>query len=303
MIFVQIAAYRDPDLAATVADCIAKAIHPERLSFGVCLQRLPGENEDFLAALPPNTSILDVAAPDSPGLGWARQQTQGMYAGERFTLQIDSHHRFAYGWDAKLICEMQLTKSAKPIITAYAGMLDGEFNPHPFKMVADKFTESGTILFRPHYIEDWQRLERPLPARFVSGHYFFTLGSHCLEYKYDPGIYFAGDEISLAVRSYTLGYDLFHPHRTYLWHEYTRQNRTKHWDDHVPENGLKAWHVRDTESKVRLRQLLGEEDSSIDLGEFGLGSVRSMADYERYAGIDFATRTLNESCLKGTEPQ
>ena len=50
-IFVQIASYRDPELVPTIKDCIAKAKHPERLTFGVCWQNSPDEAdvEDFLS--------------------------------------------------------------------------------------------------------------------------------------------------------------------------------------------------------------------------------------------------------------
>ena len=44
-IFVQIASYRDPELVPTIRDCIAKAKHPERLTFGINWQR--DENESL----------------------------------------------------------------------------------------------------------------------------------------------------------------------------------------------------------------------------------------------------------------
>ena len=37
-IFVQIAAYRDPDLPATLHNLIQRTTQPERLRFGICLQ-------------------------------------------------------------------------------------------------------------------------------------------------------------------------------------------------------------------------------------------------------------------------
>jgi len=37
-IFIQIAAYRDPDLPATLHHLIERAAQPERLRFGICLQ-------------------------------------------------------------------------------------------------------------------------------------------------------------------------------------------------------------------------------------------------------------------------
>lgn len=38
MIFVQIAAYRDPELLPTIQDCLAKADFPDNLRFGICWQ-------------------------------------------------------------------------------------------------------------------------------------------------------------------------------------------------------------------------------------------------------------------------
>jgi hypothetical protein len=211
----------------------------------------------------------------------------------------------------ELIEMMKMTESEKPIITSYAGMYNPSdnklLNIEPYKMVASNFTPGGTILFKPHTIPDWTNLKSPIPARFVSGHFFFTLGIHCEEYKYDPNIYFAGDEISLSIRSYTLGYDIYHPHKTVVWHEYTREGRTKHWTDFDNENVKKGvvnkpWWKMDNDSKRRLRHMLQEEDNGIDLGIYGLGDVRTHHDYELYAGIDFKNRKLHPNTLKGINP-
>jgi len=309
-IFVQIASYRDPELLPTIRDCISKSKHPENLTFGICWQRDENESmEEFTND--PRFKILDYHWSKSKGLCWARSEIQKLWNGEEYTLQLDSHHRFLQDWDTELIEMMKMTGSEKPIITSYAGMYrpsDNQLlNVEPYKMVASNFTPGGTILFRPHTIENWQTLDKPIPARFVSGHFFFTIGKHCEEYKYDPNIYFAGDEISLSIRSFTLGYDLFHPHKTVVWHEYTREGRTKHWTDFNTENlstGVveKPWWEMDNDSKRRLRHMLQEEDNNIDLGEYGLGNVRTHHDYELYAGINFKERMLHPSTIKGINP-
>lgn len=309
-IFVQIASYRDPELLPTIRDCINKAKYPENLTFGICWQRdeteTMGEFEND-----PRFRILDYHWSKSKGLCWARSEIQKLWEGEDYTLQLDSHHRFLQDWDVELIEMMKLTGSEKPILTSYAGMYRPStnelLNVEPYKMVASNFTPGGTILFRPHTIENWQTLEKPIPARFVSGHFFFTIGKHCEEYKYDPNIYFAGDEISLSIRSYTLGYDLFHPHKTVVWHEYTREGRTKHWTDFNTENlttGVveKPWWEMDNDSKRRLRHMLQEEDNNIDLDIYGLGNVRTHRDYELYAGINFKERMLHPNTIKGINP-
>lgn len=309
-IFVQIASYRDPELLPTIRDCIDKAAHPENLTFGICWQRDETESmEEF--ADDPRFRILDYHWSKSKGLCWARSTIQELYKGEKYTMQLDSHHRFLQNWDLELIEMMKMTGSKKPIITAYAGMYRPSdntlLNVEPYKMVASNFTPGGTILFRPHGIDGWQNLTKPFPARFVSGHFFFTIGKHCKEYKYDPNIYFAGDEISLAIRSFTLGYDLYHPHKTIVWHEYTREGRTKHWTDFDQENAKsgvveRPWWEMDNDSKRRLRHMLQEEDNNIDLGPYGLGTVRTHHDYELYAGINFRLRKLHPDTIKGINP-
>ena len=309
-IFVQIASYRDPELLPTIRDCINNAKHPENLTFGICWQHDETESiEEF--ANDPRFKILDYHWSLSKGLCWARSEIQKLWDDEEYTMQLDSHHRFLQDWDVELIEMMKQTGSEKPIITSYAGMYRPStnelLNTEPYKMVASNFTPGGTILFRPHSISSWETLDKPIPARFVSGHFFFTIGKHCEEYKYDPNLYFAGDEISLSIRSFTLGYDLFHPHKTVVWHEYTREGRTKHWTDFNDENKNKGvvekqWWEMDNESKRRLRHMLQEEDNNIDLEIYGLGSVRTHRDYEIYAGINFKERRLHEDAIRGIDP-
>ena len=311
-IFIQIASYRDKELRPTIKDSLEKATYPERLTFGICWQHHKKDDWDNLDEYKndPRFTIDDVDYTISKGLGWARARTQKLWKGEEYTLQIDSHHRFAKGWDEDLIFMMKQTGSPKPIIGSYAApYTPGEplVDPGPYKIVGTTFSSYGTIIFYPHHIDEHRELTAPIPARFVSGHFFFTIGLHCKEYLYDPEIYFAGDEISLSIRSYTLGYDLFHPHKVVLWHEYIRQKSIKHWDDfdfQKKTNGeaTDAWHDLDEVSKRRLRQMLREEDNHIDLGKYTLGTVRTHSDYERYAGISFRHRKLHPNTLAGINP-
>lgn len=298
-IFVQVASYRDPELLPTIRDCIENARWPNDLRFGIAEQDETTQLSEFFDDK--RFRIDFIPYREAKGLCSARARIQKLYEGESFTLQIDSHHRFAPNWDEQLLKMIEQTGSAKPILGSYAGIYDPATNEkisttEPFKMVADKFTEGGTILFMPHVIQGWEDLTKPVRSRFVSGHFFFTLGKHCGEYTYDPNLFFAGDEISLSARSYTLGWDLYHPHRLVLWHEYTRAGRTKIWDDDP------AWHEKDAISKRRLRKLLREEENDSDLTGFDLGTVRTHAEYEAYAGIDFENRTLSKCALRGEDP-
>ncbi len=298
MIFVTIAAYRDPELEPTIADCLAKAMHPEQLHFGICNQH--GDERGLEQYRnDPRFRIDDVPAVESKGCCWSRARSQALYRGEHFVLQLDSHHRFEPNWDHTL-CEMfHQTGAAKPIITAYAGSYDAETGLHPcvpWKMVTKPFAKDGVLLQVPARIPDYEKLTAPIPARFLSGHFMFTLGKWCEEVPYDPSLFFHGEEPSLAARSFTHGYDLFHPHRLVIHHQYHRKGRPKIWDDH------KDWQTLDRHSKARFRQLMGMEPVTQDLTGFGFGTVRTLADYERFAGIDFKGRRLRAGCLDGTNP-
>jgi len=311
-IFVQIASYRDPELLPTIRDCLKKAKYPELLSFGICWQHALEDKWDTLEefAANPQFTIMDVPWNESKGVCWARHNVQNMWKDEKYTLQLDSHHRFVKYWDEQLIAMMVQTGAEKPIITSYAAPYtpsETTLTPHPPYNMVGKF-EGDIILFTPDGIKNYETLKQPIPARFVSGHYYFTYGVHCQECNYDPELYFTGEEISLSIRSFTLGYDLFHPHRTVIWHEYTRAGRTKHWDDFNSSNkttGVVAqtWDTIDSKSKNRVRVLLKQmTDPTIDLGKYTLGTVRSLEDYELYAGINFKLNLLHPDAVAGKAP-
>ena len=147
----------------------------------------------------------------------------------------------------------------------------------------DILIPEGAVFFLPDAIKDWQSLTLPVPARFYSAHFCFTLGQFSIEVQHNPEYYFHGEEISIAARAYTHGYDLFHPHRLTVYHEYTRKNRTKQWDDD------KEWTEKNKKSHLINKKLFGM-DGLIQEGHdglFGFGKVRTLRDYEKYAGILF----------------
>ena len=84
-IFVQIAAYRDPDLPATLHNLIQRAAQPKRLRFGICLQLAADDPPHWgTSAFPdhPHLKCIKFDATESRGACWARRQAQGIYGGE-----------------------------------------------------------------------------------------------------------------------------------------------------------------------------------------------------------------------------
>ena len=296
-IFIQIASYRDPQLIPTIDNCIAKAKYPDRLKFCIAWQH--GDEEDISKYKNDKRFIiLDIPYKEAKGACWARNQIQQHYKGEDYTLQLDSHHRFVENWDEEcitMIKRLQKKGHKKPLLTGYISSFDPDNDPAariniPWKMNFDRFIPEGAIFFLPASIDNFKELDYPIPARFYSAHFCFTLGQFCKEVPHDPEYYFHGEEISIAVRAYTWGYDLFHPHKVVAWHEYTRKGRTKQWDDD------KDWVAKNNHCHLRNRKLfeMDGEKRDIDFGPYGFGSVRTLDDYERYAGVCFKKRAIQK---------
>lgn len=307
-IFIQIASYRDPQLLPTIKDCLTQAQHPENLRFGIARQYSDDDSWEDIDCYRnnPNFKIIDIDYRKSKGACWARNKLQQLYNGEKFTLQLDSHHRFAKNWDTDLIDMFNgLVEKGhkKPLITGYIPSFDPENDPEkrvgiPWKMRFDRFIPEGAIFFMPSKFDKKDNPNEPLAARFYSAHFAFTVGDFAKEVRHDPEYYFHGEEISIAVRAFTHGYDLFHPHKVLCWHEYTRKGRTKQWDDD------KTWTKKNEDCHKKNRQLFGmdENDAPVDMGEYGFGKERTLTDYEKYAGIKFSTRSVNQDVLDDALP-
>jgi len=307
-IFVQIASYRDPELENTIKSMIENAKRPKNLVIGICRQYHPEDGFDTLNDYRKDKRfrILDILYSESKGVCWARNQVQQLYGGEEYTLQIDSHMRFEKNWDdefIKMVKQLQKKGFSKPLLTGYVSSFNPENDPEervkdPWRMVFDRFIPEGAVFFLPETIPGWETLKEPVTARFYSAHFAFTVGQFSTEVQHDPEFYFHGEEISIAARAYTHGYDLFHPHKTLIWHEYTRKGRTKQWDDD------KDWVNKNNVSHSKNRKLfsMDGEVSDIDFGIYGFGTERTLKEYEIYSGLRFSRRAVQQYTLDKNYP-
>ena len=307
-IFIQIASYRDPQLIPTIENMLENAKRPKNLRIGVARQFHPDDKFDDLSKFENDSRfrILNIPHEEAEGVCWARNLVQQLYQDEEYTLQIDSHMRFAPNWDdemIKMVKQLQKKGYKKPLLTGYVSSFDPDNDPQgrvqePWRMSFDRFIPEGAVFFLPETIPGWRDMKEPVPARFYSAHYAFTLGQFTKEVQHNPEYYFHGEEISISARAYTCGYDLFHPHKVLIWHEYTRKGRTKQWDDD------KKWVDRNNKSHLLNRKLFGMdglEQEGHD-GPFGFGSERSLRDYEKYSGLLFEKRAVQQYTLDKNYP-
>ena len=307
-IFIQIASYRDPELIPTIKNCLLNSKNPESLVFGICRQYHIDDKFDDLSEYENDERfrIVDVPYLDAKGVCWARNMVQQLYDGEDYTLQIDSHMRFEKNWDETLInmvVDLQKKGHKKPLLTGYVSSYNPQNDPEgrvnvPWRMAFDRFIPEGAVFFLPETIPNWETLTEPITSRFYSAHFCFTLGVFSKEVQHNPNFYFHGEEISIAVRAYTHGYDLFHPHKVVIWHEYTRNGRTKQWDDD------KEWYKKNEKAHLLNRMLFGM-DGIMQEGHddiYGFGKERTLKDYEKYAGLLFSKRAVQQYTIDKQYP-
>jgi len=195
-IFVQIASYRDPQLVPTIQDMLENAKNPENIVLGICRQYHKDDEFDNLNKWKDDDrfKVIDVEYQESKGACWARHQIQQLYDNEEYTLQIDSHMRFQKDWDSEMIQmikDLQSDGYEKPLLTSYVSSFDPEKYPKgrtkdPWRMTFDRFIPEGAVFFLPETIPNWKSLDRPVPSRFYSAHFCFTLGKFSKEVQHNP---------------------------------------------------------------------------------------------------------------------
>lgn len=312
-IFIHLPAYREPELVPTIKDALVQAKHPERLRFGICRQYKEEDGFDNVDEYrdDPRFRIIDIEHKEAQGLPYARNLINELIQeDDDYVLQLDSHHRFIENFDVELI-EMHNgleQKGYKPILAGYLPYYDPFNDPdgrtmEPWLQEFASFYPHGTIFIRPTGIPNWEEMTEPFPSRFLSGHFCFARTEWTREIKHDPFIYFSGEELNLTVRSFTHGYDMFHPHKLIIWHATMREERNGMlvWDDQHKRQEY-HWTERQRNARAKIRQLLGIEDNGYDLTGFDIGSVRTVHDYEKYAGFDFKNHRVQRYTLQNQFP-
>jgi len=302
-IFVQIASYRDPECQWTLKDMFEKATNPDRVFAGVVWQYVPEEDKHCFAVetRPDQVRTKSFYAQSAKGVCWARSQTQRLWRGEEYTLQIDSHMRFEPDWDQKLIHMSRQTGSPKPVITCYPPAYtppDKLYTGHIFSMGAREFDKDGMFTMQGRAIKMDEAPAAPIPGIFCGACFLFAPASVIQEIPYDPNLYFLGEEITLAARLWTHGWDLFYPNRVIVYTNWDRKYRKTHFDDHA------NWPALNRRSQSRVHHLLGTQESADpevtkDIEKYGLGTVRTLEEYQLYSGVDFAKKTISEQAKEG----
>lgn len=293
-IFIQIASYRDPELLPTLINAVNQADKPNELSFGICHQY------DWPDSIPrfeqiPNCKLLLIKASETGGMCWARWMAQQLWNGEEWWLQIDSHMRFVSGWDTLLVDSWKQCQDNKAVLSTYCPTYELEkplTNTLVTRIVPKEFFNKKILLLQgSNFITE----QNPQLGYLLSGHFIFAPAKHFKEVPSDPNVFMLGDEPSLAVRAWTYGWNIYHPHQVILYHQNRTdgQTRGRFWEDD------KDWWVKENRSEDRLKAMLEGDTTVKSFDKFGLGNKRSLAEYELFSGINFKAQTFSKNAALG----
>jgi hypothetical protein len=315
-IFVSVASYRDPECAETLFDLFEKAYCPFRISVGVCQQNYTSVDEDVMEAykklaqkgvgdFSDRIRIIRLDADEAKGPMYARHLIERkLFRGERYYLITDSHMMFTPGWDKRLIDEWKTCAklSPKPILTMYPD----DFKPHHrllpplnydqakgsylrFKKFNDKSglleIEGPTFMRKP---------STPVLSMFWAAGFSFGPSSMIQEVPFDPycDYVFFGEEVLMAVRLWTSGYDFYHPTTMYCYHMWER-NRPTFWQQFSDKANTihRERQQKETEGYERIKKILNLSPEPVTiLPPYGLGQHRTLDQYEQFIGIKMKTQ-------------
>lgn len=291
--FISIAGYRDTELPKTIKSLYDNADKPEELIFGIVSQDLKARHPK-VEWLGDQVKLYKMHARDAKGAGYARKIAMELYDGEDYFFQTDSHMRFIQGWDTKLkdmLLESQKLSNNKKVILS-------QF-PAPYTIHSDgkDYYEKGDPDFWDDVswtsvVNTWTGVwagnrevmedkTKPMKSHTVLAGLLFTIGDFVKEIPYDERICFMGEELCIAMRAYTRGWDIYAPNEMVCWHFYKRENRPKVWNDNT--YGRSWTDIEMKSQKVQRDVILG-----IEQGVYGIGDYDKYVEYQEMIGINFA---------------
>jgi len=307
-IFVSVASYRDDVCTMTLQSLYETADHPQKVFVGICQQNKPEDmdcventlNDSF--AYKNNVRVIRIPEFEAKGPTWARYLCSTLWSGEQYYMQIDSHTKFAKGWDTKCIKMVEKIKkmglSQKPVLSHYPK----EYNDYKSlseenrtvvpRMCKSFFNERGMLSFMG--AESLETNGVPYKTPYMASGMMFAEAYFLQELPYDPNLpyLFVGEEILHSIRFYTFGWDIFTPTENVVFHEYTRSEKPKIWTDNPYYSDMEAFkkvqkylEMIDSSSGIR-------DDVATNMDKYGLGNVRSLKDYFEFAGIDMKEKKV-----------
>lgn len=325
-IFVSIASYRDPDCINTIESIYSRAALPERIRTVVveqlrdedirCTQPTIPCEEDPQQVLCRYSHLISSYKFDARlavGPTFARHIAHRHYRGEYFAMQVDSHVRFSQGYDQDLIQQWQSAHNEMAVLSTYLLDLNGAITPDTHESTKTSRALLCNVYWEGPILKNGQQAARPVAIKgtptihpFWAAGFSFARGHFVTQVPYDGYLpmVFQGEEISMAVRAFTFGYDFYAPERNVCFHMYAlsknRQRRLEvplFSENRKPYKGLEEQALKRLTSIIRLNREPVEDYVQVEEKLYGLGSARSPETFYKTFGVHRESQSMeNHLC-------
>lgn len=329
--FVGIASFRDTECRQTIESIFQRAKYPDRVRVGVIDQLLESVDGNIWCDVPirpcsenPDQaqckykSQIEVYRMNSTlavGPVFARHLGHRMYRGEFYATQIDAHVTFVKDWDVDIVQQFEATKNEMAVLSTYLSDITESLDFKTGKSLVDTrpimcntdFERTGQGVYLRHGAQPERKPTikgSPQLSPFWAAGYSFARGHFVVNVPYDQyePLIFQGEEISIGIRGFTIGYDFYAPERSVCFHHYEKpKNVVKHyfWDEVSMDGiaGKRAMH--------RLMGIIGM-DTQVQPSEwdhteesvYGVGKVRSPDKFYRTFGVDVPNKKVHGKLCK-----
>lgn len=298
-VFVCIASFRDSETVPTIQSLFSMAQDPRRVVVGLTLQldlqkddSIWKQVQDIAEYKKGQVRCITMEASDAKGPCYARALCQSLHKEEDYVLQIDSHMRFRQNWDSYLIAlhgGIVQQRTQNPETAVHASKVILTTYPVGYTLPNNIPTETRGTLLVPWKFADGDLLRQrgrllkprktPVSCHLVAAGFLFGPATLIEDVPYDIRLHqlFFGEELSLAIRLYTHGYDCYAPPESVCYHLWSRSHRPT--QKPMTEKEISQRHKS---IDIIKRQLLGENTPH------GLGTMRTPSEFAKALGVDFS---------------
>mmetsp|Transcript_798 Transcript_798/g.1750 ORF Transcript_798/g.1750 Transcript_798/m.1750 type:complete len:665 (-) Transcript_798:112-2106(-) len=337
-IFVAIASYRDWQCRYTVESIFTRAKHPERVRVAVvdqiaveegdfqCEVAIKPCKEDPEQALCKYKGQIDVFRMDAiqaVGPVFARHIGHRLYRGEYYAMQSDAHVTFTQDWDMDIIQQQEATGDEMAVQSTYLTDIVGSIDERTGRslrrtrpIMCNTDYEGGPQGKHLRHLSQPERVPSikgsPQLEPYWAAGFSFSRGHFVVNVPYDQyqPMIFQGEEMSIGIRGFTIGYDFFATERSICFHHYAngvnkaKRGKVKTFWEHA--NKYKGT------GKKAMQRLLGivrmnpevnvKEWDHTEEDRYGLGGVRTPEKFYRTFGIDVIHKKTEHHLCKFVQP-
>jgi [Skp1-protein]-hydroxyproline N-acetylglucosaminyltransferase len=325
-IYVGIASFRDFECRSTAESIFLRAKHPERIRIGVVDQIVDGEDSVCNAPIVPCESnpnqglckykdqidVYQMDAELSIGPVFARHIGYRMYRGEYYATQSDAHVTYTQDWDADIISQLQSTGNEMAVLSTYLTDVQGSIdeNGHSLRdtrpIMCNTIYEGGPQGMHLRHASQPEREPSihgtPQLQPWWAAGYSFSRGHFIVNVPYDwmQPMIFQGEEMSIGIRGFTIGYDFYAPERSVCFHHYAVgknakiRNRVHHfWENSDQYAGTGRGAMQRLLGIVHMNPEINPKDwNHVDEDIYGVGGVRTPEKFYETFGIHVMEKTI-----------